>query len=285
MKSIHQAEESPETGSVGELLERRAQLEQWLARLSETDPETPARVVERVRADYLSRLDEVTAELSSHRTTIEAEVQRLNEELASVIEAHDQAVEALAEARLRQRIGELSEAEWETRRSNLEETVETAAASRASLEAETGRMRYVLAQLQAAESTTAAEPHGDRDQPAEGDDAAVLTVDLSGAGEEPMLDAEGELVLPSLEDFTFDDAADAIGIPGMEFLEELDRAISASQEERAGHQAASDAPADAGSPAAEADSTVPNKGLKCAECGYTNDPSAWYCGVCGVDLT
>ena len=29
----------------------------------------------------------------------------------------------------------------------------------------------------------------------------------------------------------------------------------------------------------------PPAGIKCRECGYTNDPTAAFCGVCGVDLS
>lgn len=52
------------------------------------------------------------------------------------------------------------------------------------------------------------------------------------------------------------------------FLHDLDRAISAEE------------------PAPDPESeTRPSPGVKCPECGYTNDSTAWYCGVCGVDLT
>jgi hypothetical protein len=59
------------------------------------------------------------------------------------------------------------------------------------------------------------------------------------------------------------------------FLAEIDRALShddgvpASEGEVAG-----DVPGE----------TSPRPGLKCAECGYTNDLSAWFCGVCGADV-
>jgi hypothetical protein len=61
--------------------------------------------------------------------------------------------------------------------------------------------------------------------------------------------------------------------PAAGFLEELDRALNDESE---------------GDPAftlteAELD-TRPKPGVKCPDCGYTNDPQAWYCGVCGADL-
>ena len=34
----------------------------------------------------------------------------------------------------------------------------------------------------------------------------------------------------------------------------------------------------------EEGATAPKPGLKCPDCGYTNDISAWFCGVCGADI-
>lgn len=57
------------------------------------------------------------------------------------------------------------------------------------------------------------------------------------------------------------------------FLEELDRAIAATAPTGASLEEGAEEP-----------DTRPQPGLKCPECGYSNDPAAWYCGVCGVDL-
>jgi hypothetical protein len=61
-----------------------------------------------------------------------------------------------------------------------------------------------------------------------------------------------------------------------EFLKQLDRAISGS-DEAASTEAAVNGEEDT-------EQFRPTPGTKCPECGYTNDPEAWYCGVCGVDL-
>jgi hypothetical protein len=61
-----------------------------------------------------------------------------------------------------------------------------------------------------------------------------------------------------------------------EFLKQLDRAIGGSDE------TASTEPAVNGEE--DLEQFRPTPGTKCPECGYTNDPEAWYCGVCGVDL-
>jgi hypothetical protein len=60
------------------------------------------------------------------------------------------------------------------------------------------------------------------------------------------------------------------------FLEELDRAIAATAPSGSGSES--------DSREEEPQATRPQPGLKCPDCGYSNDPAAWYCGVCGVDL-
>jgi DNA repair exonuclease SbcCD ATPase subunit len=67
--------------------------------------------------------------------------------------------------------------------------------------------------------------------------------------------------------------ADDEGSDDMAFLEELDRAIAASSA-----SPAAEAPAEAAVPAAKGN-------LNCKECGATNDPRAWYCEICGMELT
>lgn len=67
-----------------------------------------------------------------------------------------------------------------------------------------------------------------------------------------------------------DDVTQEAPADGSDFLAQLDRAIeSAGADEEEGND----------------DLDAPSRpGLKCPECGYTNDAEAWYCGVCGVDL-
>ncbi|CAN5611857.1 hypothetical protein BH23GEM8_BH23GEM8_19190 [soil metagenome] len=61
-----------------------------------------------------------------------------------------------------------------------------------------------------------------------------------------------------------------------EFLKQLDRAIGGSDEAASTESAVNSEEA--------SEQFRPTPGTKCPECGYTNDPEAWYCGVCGVDL-
>lgn len=235
--------------TVHDLLEKRNRILGWLARLDEEEDAESRRVVERVRADYRQRLQAVVDDLSVHLESLRAELDGARERSAAAESRHAEAEDALREARLRHRIGELDEAEWESRRGGLEEAVASAAAEREESGEEVARLEEVLAQI---------------------DSGAVEapTPEVEAVVEEVLVvEAEPEL---AVEEGPGDDLA---------FLEELDRAIAASgeptdpepEEQREGEEEPED-------------EIRPRKGMKCLECGYTNDVTAWYCGVCGVEL-
>ena len=94
----------------------------------------------------------------------------------------------------------------------------------------------------------------------EPEDDDILGMDA----ELPILGADS--LLPAEEEDSSQDLA---------FLEELDRAIAATG------QRDDEAPGSEEEPTAD---TRPRAGVKCPECGYSNDAGAWFCGVCGVDL-
>jgi hypothetical protein len=130
---------------------------------------------------------------------------------------------------------------------------------------------------------------------------SMFDLDAVGAVDTPPADAAADVSFGDLEDGSdadlgiyrgpLDPLAFLSELPGtdettveqpssqpeeFEFLKQLDRAISEP-----------DDAADSG-PAVNTEEDTeqfrPTPGTKCPECGYTNDPEAWYCGVCGVDL-
>ena len=321
------SENQTDVATASDLLERRAQLQEWLTRLDDVGDDIPAQVARRVRADYEQRMAEVVAELAAHSEALAGDRDRLDEQLLAAAERHDAAVDTLEETRLRHRIGEISPEEWEGRRAGLEGEVDAAQAERASVEQEIATLEELLAQLTLPAEAEAA---------VVGDDEATLEAgtpayepavpaepaavagpdDFAEAAEEwePQLEEEPEVEpLPELQpqqpaeevaaadvsSFTpdleeprsvdddlveitnFAAAAEALadevdpapaGDDDYAFLEELDRAIAATAPTGASSEEEADA------------ETRPQPGLKCPECGYSNDPAAWYCGVCGVDL-
>lgn len=242
--------DAPEQVEVAALLERRATIERWLARLDDYGTEVSARVTERVRGDYEARLREIGEQLSSREDAVRAELEARIQELTRAEDEHAGAREVLEETLLRQRIGELSPGEWDERRPLLETAVASALERLESLRAETARLETVLAEI--VSPPVAFGTDEDDDIPLIDEFDGIPVVDL---------DAEPEP----------DPATPAPG-NDLAFLEELDRAI------------AYPTLGGAGVPPSDAGSTAPRRGAKCPECGYTNDVGAWYCGVCGVDL-
>jgi hypothetical protein len=330
-----------------ELLARRAQLQDWLWRLGEVGDDIPAQVAKRVRSDYEERLTGVLAELSEHSISLRADRERLDELLLAAAERHDAAVDALEEARLRHRIGELSADEWDARRPALEEEVEAAAVEVGGTEREIKALDELLGQISLEgrpmeggyfdEATIeSGAPVADSQGPAfetappdaaqrrRGAATGGSASDFAGAADEwdPQLPEIEEEIAPE-EQLPELQAPAAAERGGADEITTLDvSAYSAETEERraveedlieitnfaAAAEALADevdpAPADddyafleeldraiaATAPTGESDeeeadgNTRPQPGLKCPECGYSNDPAAWYCGVCGVDL-
>ena len=255
---------TPLPTEVDDLLGQQAQLQGGLQSLQEQSAGVPERVTARVRGDYEARLREVVDRLAGHQDAIRADLDRLRAEHQTALAQYEDAGDRLEEYRLRHRIGELDDAEWGARRADLEQEVEQAGSATAAADAEVQRLEALLRQFQ----PEAAEP-----APAEPEETFA----------DPMPTEAEPVAAPAEEsrpDLPFEWEVDSSSLPpedDLDFLTGLDRAISTP----AGSEAGSTVGADSGETEAE---TRPRPGAKCPECGYTNDSTAWYCGVCGVDL-
>jgi hypothetical protein len=286
---------STDAAPVSQLLERRDQVQGWLTRLDELASECAAHVAARVRADYEGRLSTFLTELGTHLDTIRADAARVRADFDAASTRHVDAVDSLDEMRLRYRIGEIGEESWEERRGTLEEEVATAAAARDAAAAELQRLEELVAQIErstgsssrtrlhdisissVAASALPAAPEWSEDGVID-----IAELEVAPASDEetvpepaaPLSELDYPWELPAAVAGAADeDAESGLDLPAADFLEELDRALN--------DESASD-------PAytlteAELD-TRPKPGVKCPDCGYTNDPQAWYCGVCGADL-
>jgi hypothetical protein len=279
---------------VNQLLERRNQVQGWLTRLDELAHESAAHIAARVRADYDGRLSTLLAELTTHKDAIRADMDRLRADLDAADARHENAVDALEEVRLRYRVGEIEEAVWEERRQVLEEEIATAAALRDAVASELQRVEELVAQIDGSDGSSRARLH-------EIAISRVAVSELSAAeveGEDDVIDIAELEVAPASDEETVPEPGSALsaldypwelppraaageedgedaepGLPPADFLEELDRALSDEPAEDPAYTLTE----------AELD-TRPQPGVKCPDCGYTNDPQAWYCGVCGADL-
>lgn len=248
---------------VEELLNRRATIEDWLSRLEEQQGKVSERIIARVREDYRNRLRDALDALGTHRRSIQEQVDQAREALSRAEARRAEAAEELEEAQLRTLIGEIDEQSWAEQEPGLKAAVSETAEAAASARAEAERLDSILAQLDARERAAA-------------NDAPVEAVDAPEPAIEPVLEPEPD------PDATIAERIDAIGIatvvelpPNVDeteaFLSEIDKALATSPDD------------DLAIDGVEAD-TAPKPGVKCGECGYTNDINAWFCGVCGADV-
>lgn len=232
---------------VAELLQRRAKVTQWLQRLESQRGTVSDKILDRVRADYENRLRDTVDELRSHRESLASQLDESLSRLASAKEEHTSAEEAFEEGRLRNAIGELNDDAWSRERTGLQAALDEAGAAEAAAREEAERLRELVEQF--AETGAPVEP-----QP----------------GPSPVAEA----VEPEPEP--------APQPEPRSFLSDIDRAISDvddDSEDRPDDELALGDPDEL-----PTEETMPKPGLKCADCGYTNDLSAWFCGVCGSDI-
>jgi hypothetical protein len=239
---------SGRSSALGDLLARQAQIRAWIEQLDASTDDVPPHVVDRVRGDYETRLAALVEQLREHEAAVRADAERLQDALQLAREEQERAHDELAEGRLRNRLGEWGSDEWATRRAELERIAEDAGAREAELQVELERLDELLFEMGGG-----GEPAGAPPPPQE--PAAREPAVEEAAGEEAVEQA------PTGEDFGF--------------LREVDRAMGVEDDVAVAVPAGEEPEPD----------TRPTPGIKCPDCGYTNDSTAWYCGVCGVSLT
>lgn len=272
-----------ETADVTALLEQRATLQGWLARLEAQRGAVSERVAARVREDYQRRLDTTLAALMRHREAVQHELSQATGRLVEAEERHAEAIEQLEEARLRSEIGELAPDRWREREAALEADAADAEAAQDAAREEAMRLRNLIAQMDELDGeeidlSEGAAPSGEitRPIPAAAGTAdphaehAPFVPEPEASSAPPRAGAEPASPAPVSPHSSGDEAES--------FLAEIDRSLSS-----VGEETASDGAAATGTEEESVD-TAPKRGLKCTECGYTNDLSAWFCGVCGADV-
>ncbi|MGH7459067.1 MAG: hypothetical protein ACREKN_08335 [Longimicrobiaceae bacterium] len=281
--------------SARELIEERTRVRSWLDRLDESAPgDTPEHVTRRVRDDYRARLERLTEELATRVESVRESLERARAELEEAEAEYAAARDRLEEARLRHRLGELDDDNWNSERPELEERVEQAGEQRGRARTQASRMEDLVREIEsAAGHAPAAEPQLPEEtvpgaEAAHGEEAGEWEPVISEVADAPEEGEEAQAGdLPWLGEPASEEAAaepakeDRAGDEDMAFLEELDRAIAASSDT---------SPAAAPSqpkPAGEEESgrrPVTSATIPCKECGAENDARAWYCEVCGVEL-
>jgi len=122
------------------LLDRRATLGGWLAKLNELRETVRPEVYEKVRGDYEERLRAQETELAAHRSDMEAALAERRARVLRLEADRDERAAELEEAELRFAVGEFKEGEYEKRKEQHDRTL-------AQLDAELEADRAALAKL------------------------------------------------------------------------------------------------------------------------------------------
>jgi hypothetical protein len=283
------------------LLQRRAQFEQWLARLDSAADKAPPAVRQRVCADYEGRLKGVIEDLRGHAATISEGLERHRGTQAELDRERRQAEEALAEAEVRHTVGEYGEEEW--RRINHESQLNL------------GRLREELrvvgdeiARLAEVQSLIAATPRRVEPLPSPPEASRAEVPEPPGAAPASVdeLEIEHDTPPPAPSPPAAihptpkpgrEPAAAALPGDELAFLKSVSEGERKPAARRASNPgggssagiaartAESSGPATLhGGTAAKTATSTGAKTLKCAECGTLNRPTEWYCERCGGEL-
>jgi hypothetical protein len=146
------------------LVEERRRYEGWLAALDARRETTPKHVFDRVRADYLTRMERVAEQLASHRQAIEEEKASVQSRL-SLLEAEERLQrDERAELELRSHVGELVGADAEVAFTAVDGTITKLVAEKEELTARVTELQGLLdegAARPAPEASTAAAPEAE----------------------------------------------------------------------------------------------------------------------------
>ncbi len=309
--------------AVAGLMLERQKYEDWIATLEAKRAVTPPHVFDRVREDYVKRLDAVTSQLKGRTAELKEAIAKLTARLAELHTRERAVTDERYEAELRAAVGEYTPDEWKEFSQKSDADINRLATERKVASEEIGRLQQILSMAGGPADTR---PAG---TPSAGS-SKVATVPEPAApparAPEPTADGRGSAPPPRQ---SFDELA---------FLQ----SVTGQKEEahRRNDMAAAPAPPPAPPPArrapsgniaavptrphdeatesptapplgATADQVSPRvsdeiqptsrdtgpmssilrdvpqehvKTLKCAECGAMNYPTEWYCERCGAEL-
>jgi hypothetical protein len=247
----------------------KTKYEQWLEDLEAKKDSTPVSVFDRVRQDYLTRLQAVMDQLKQHTVALQEHAANLMARLRQLEAAEQKLLEVQAEAALRSQVGEISSEQ-----------------ERAARKAESA-----LTKLQEDHELVA----NDLNRIAEilgGDAVDGATGGAASDGPRRSTDFDELEFLKSVVGPT----TGQIAVPKIAKAESPAPAAQKAEAAKAPAAKPAEAPAAPKAPAKEpASETVLGirtsgaveqpKTLKCAECGAMNYASEWYCERCGAELT
>jgi hypothetical protein len=285
--------------AVGALIEERTKYEGWISALA-SKSDVPAHVIEKVRADYTSRLRTVLQGFSAHAPALDAASNDLQSRDGALAAQEMSCRDEHAEGELRHMVGEYDGEQWEKIRVGHEALLSRLASERQVLAGELASVQRSLAA--AAEAAQRARSIGDSigaptSVRVESPTPAVQALMNEPIAPPPVI-AMPEPVVPLQNVYgtpqSFPAPAERRVSPAddLGFLRTALRAPTPRESGLASEAAA--AATATQTPEAPVLRIVPNtpagspvdaaKTLRCAECGTMNYATEWYCERCGGEL-
>ena len=289
------------------LLEERRRFEGWLAQLESRRGDSPGHVVDRVRGDYLSRLEGVTQQLRGRASDLEASAASLGERIASLQREETTRRDERYEMELRALVGEFEPEHAERSMTACDEDIARLSMERETHAAELAKVTEVLASVA---PPPAPEPEPEvavRDiAPQAVDQPQEAAVEHAAAVTEHASALETGSLLPASEASQRDELAFLHSV-----VESPDASTTAQSDmlpppvltapRRPVTPLSTSIPSIQSTPNPFASTTstltpgsMPSyfkdmpteqvKTLKCQECATMNYPTEWYCERCGGEL-
>ncbi len=286
--------------AVGALIAERTKYEGWISALA-SKSDVPAHVLEKVRADYTSRLRTVLQGFMSHTPALEAASNELQSRDAALATQEKSCRDEHAEGELRHMVGEYDADQWDKIRVGHEALLNRLGAERQGIAGELANVqRGLSASIEASQRARAigdsvGAPTAVR---AESPTPAVQALMNEPIAPPPPAAAMPEPFVPGHNSFTQPPAAEPADRrptgDDLGFLRTAQRAPTPRESGLASEPSVSASATAMKSPETPMLRIVPNapaagpvdaaKTLRCAECNTMNYATEWYCERCGGEL-
>jgi hypothetical protein len=251
----------------------RTKYEQWLEDLEAKKESTPVSVFDRVRQDYLTRLQSVMEQLKQHTVALQEHAANLMARLRQLEAAEQKLQEEQAEAALRSQVGEISTAEQEGAARKAERALTKLQDDHELVANDLSRIAEILG----GDAEDGMTGGAASDAPRRSTDFDELEFLKSVVGP-----TSGSMAVPKIA--KVEPAAqkpEAAKAPAAKPAE-----AAAAPKAPPPKDTAPKAPAPESALGIRTSGAVEQpKTLKCAECGAMNYASEWYCERCGAELT
>jgi hypothetical protein len=271
------------------LLSERQRYEQWLSALESRKSSTPDSVYQRVRADYQTRLKDVSDRLGARAGELKANIDSLTAKLQEISKDETAQHESRQEAEVRAAVGEYTDDEWQRIKQDSEKELTRIARERTATETQLAELNrvFTMSTNPAAPGVLPFTPVAPKPVPAPDQNGMKRTSSASGwpqrDGDEPVRPISVASTPPDRGTAAKTGQASPLGEFGS--LTQKPAAESAKAEKAEEPKATATATPTKSKRGGLPDlRTEQQKTLKCPECGAQNYPTEWYCERCGGEL-